>query len=567
MAVINIDDPTEVQGVLSGSAKKGLLAPAEPVVPPPKPEKKPEEPTDPNLNVLDLIGRAGQGGVAAAQANKPFDAALMQMNPPQLERPPKPKPENESVANAWGAAAMAFAMLMGRKSQTPVIASLNAAAGALQGLQEGKTERAREAWDRWKVENDNALKTGEFQLKSYHELIDKYVTGRGVNELRGKAVDAETKAKLDALSRTFENPAMLQAAASGDLGRVAEVYQEQLRVQQGLKDQSAELRKGGEAVGLWHRKRDAFKEQNGREPSKMEDLNLYTESIAEAGAKMGGKTAQGLTSPDQVERVAQLLARYDMAPPAGRTLSLPGWADAMIRAKEINPDYKPQIFGEIAKAMNDMENGMSSRALRSFGAAAQHLLFFQELANKLPNDSDVQTANAITAAVAKQFGEKNVTSFETARTLVGPEIAKAIVGGPTASKDREDIKRAFSTSMTREQLNDAIGVSKRLIGGQIDAAEEQHPILKDNAPQIHDRFFNKPWRQYFQPEKAAANAYTSTAKAPTTGEGSSPETPKHLPDMAAALSVPNGTWVADPSGEAIEMTDERRAQIKEHLGQ
>jgi hypothetical protein len=121
--------------------------------------------------------------------------------------------------------------------------------------------------------------------------------------------------------------------------------------------------------------------------------------------------------------------------------------------------------------------------------------------------------------------------------------------------------------MTKEQLISSTHRVKQFIGGQVDALEEKHQTLAKDLPAKHAAYFEKPWRNYIQPERQKQNALSSTAKAPTAGEGSSRETPKPVSDMAEALGFPNGTWLANPAGEAVQMTDELREAIKSHLGQ
>ena len=93
--------------------------------------------------------------------------------------------------------------------------------------------------------------------------------------------------------------------------------------------------------------------------------------------------------------------------------------------------------------------------------------FFKGLVDKLSDGADVKTLNSIAALWGKQTGNPNVTSYETALSLVGDEIVKAATGAGVAGAlgDREEIKKNFDPSLSKDQLRANINAVQVLVGG------------------------------------------------------------------------------------------------------
>jgi hypothetical protein len=545
------------------AAGTGPLTPAAPVVPPPETKKEPEKPTDPNLDVTKLIPQVGRGGVEAARANKPFDAAIMQMNPPQLERPPKPKPENESIANAWGAAAMAFGVLMGRKSQTPVTAALNAAAGALTGLQEGKYERANEAMQRWKVENDNALKMGEYNLRTYHELIDKYMQGRDINVMRGKAIDAETKGKFDAINAaTGGDPAMEHAFTQG-WGAVMDTVAHKEQAQERLKHVSKDAVAWGMMTQELAETEKQYRDQGLGPVPASEKNKIFRKWYAPGGAAARGKA---LTTPEDIENTAKLMAQGVL--PVPQTPMGPGWAEALERMHEINPAMDYYVSRQIQADLKDIGTGRAANQLQSFEAVSKHLQVLEDVVNRMPGDLDIGKADAIVRAwAASGRGDPLVTSFRMLQRQVSTELTKAIVGGTTAAKDRDETAKTFGEDLNKAQLKGNIDTAKKLVHGQVDAISERNLMLKQFKPEVYKKYFEKEWMPYIAPERWAMDASGRMVEKQVPPR-SSQEQPLEVSNMADVLTLPadGRSWIKDEqTGQAVQVTQTVKDAIARHL--
>lgn len=91
---------------------------------------------------------------------------------PVLQKPPKPE-TNPDPFMAWGQPAMLLATLGSLFTRQPLTNALNAAAGVMKATNEKDAALAKQKYDEWKVETDNAIKLSEFQEKVYDAAIKK----------------------------------------------------------------------------------------------------------------------------------------------------------------------------------------------------------------------------------------------------------------------------------------------------------------------------------------------------------------------------------------------------------
>jgi hypothetical protein len=168
---------------------------------------------------------------------------------------------------------------------------------------------------------------------------------------------------------------------------------------------------------------------------------------------------------------AQALAAYQMPAPGQLQIARePGWDGpdgALEEAKKLNPDFNPAKFAAVQAARKKLTSGKDSDAIASYVRLDQHLDFFKGLVDKLSDGADIKTLNSLAAAWGKQTGNPNVTSYETALSLVGDEIVKAATGAGVAGAlgDREEIKKNFDPSLTKDQLRANINAVQVLVGG------------------------------------------------------------------------------------------------------
>lgn len=161
--------------------------------------------------------------------------------------------------------------------------------------------------------------------------------------------------------------------------------------------------------------------------------------------------------------LAQQILDYEAPPPVG-----PSTGTKIAIQNEVN-----RLAAEQGKTFNagnfaiasKFNNSMSGKALKSINVAVDHLDTLQEAANELKN-GPTPAFNKIANLYATNTGETAPGNFDALKSIVGSEVAKAVVGGASALGDREEIRKEINNSKTPEQLAGVIGRFQALMAGQ-----------------------------------------------------------------------------------------------------
>ncbi len=125
------------------------------------------------------------------------------------------------------------------------------------------------------------------------------------------------------------------------------------------------------------------------------------------------------------------------------------------------------------KAVKDFGTGKQGDAVRSFNTAIDHLDTMSKLATALEN-RDTRMFNTVGNAFAAATGQPAPTDFDTAKAIVGGEVAKALTGSNMALKDREEIRDSISRANSPEQLAGSFRRMQELMGGQLNSLNLQY---------------------------------------------------------------------------------------------
>ena len=224
-----------------------------------------------------------------------------------------------------------------------------------------------------------------------------------------------------------------------------------------------------------------------------------------AGALQG--LVDGIGSYSMPESVA--MARV---PPAMKSF-------IQAQVKQQYPDYDPGTYAERQASNRAFSaNGKMGQAVKSFNVGLAHLDTLSDLATKL-NNGQVPVLNAAGNYIAKQSGGTAQTNFEAAKNIVTDEVVKAIVGGGGGVGDREKAADTIKAAQTPQQLQQAIGTVKTLMGGQLVGLEQSYRA-GTGKKDFRDR--------YLSPE--AQKAFDALQQTGTSSSGSVP------PDIAAILA-------------------------------
>jgi len=193
--------------------------------------------------------------------------------------------------------------------------------------------------------------------------------------------------------------------------------------------------------------------------------------IANANLGLHRETVEG--NPQDIETTAQAIANYQTAPLNGFSMRSPQGQRVMARVMEINPQYSAQNYASSQKAVNDFSTGKNGNTVRSISVAMDHLGTLSNLADALGN-GDVKMINQLSQAVAAQTGHSAPNNFDTAKTIVGDEIVKAIVGAGGGVSDRQEAQSVLDKANSPQQLQGVIQTYQKLLGGQLGGLQRQY---------------------------------------------------------------------------------------------
>ena len=541
---------------------KPLGDPAKPAAPASTPEAKPEQKAAPQAPVDPAAG-VGKGMAAADKKIDALEAQAMQLKPPQINLPPKPEPKHTSPLEMFGSYAMMFAALGGLLSRNHLTTSLNAMSAAINGYKQKDKDATDEAMKQWEAESKNALNLINFQNRAYEQALGNIRHSEDLELRRGTEAERVAKSKMDALQAAFSDPAMAEASKSG-LHAMVDLQKKREDMANRLAEEKIKVSRG--YAGM-----QAAEEYNASDEyaaaTPMERLEKLA-SIEHEFGTLSGRSASAGKQPmteQQKDFYADQIGSYNMAPPGQFLMRNPDWTEVMERAQKKHPDYISADFATSQKVKQDIETGADGRVLRSLTAVRQHLDYLGALAESLPNTSNMQQLNAMAASLSKQLGHREVTSFDAAKAIVGPEIIKAIVGsGAGGQAEREHAMELFSAASTPEQLKGAIQAVKVLLGGQaISIVDTQ---FKGTPKPILDRFldtkaideYRRDLQESKKSKKDAPKGDVAKAEGPKPVEISHPQ---------EALQVANGSSIKLPNGAVVPMSDEIREKLKKMMGQ
>jgi hypothetical protein len=198
---------------------------------------------------------------------------------------------------------------------------------------------------------------------------------------------------------------------------------------------------------------------------------------------------------------------------------------ALAKAAAAGLDEKQIVTAQrTAPGMLRFVLGADGRSTVALGTAVRHLDTVQELA-KAWAANDVQALNRVRAMISRQFGDSAATNLDVAGSIVGPEIIKAIgVAGAGTAEERETAARAFSTARSPKQLMDAVTVTQKLLGGQLEGKKRQASNAGVSEDQFKSLIGERPYEilqgvDHPKKEGAAATSAVPPGSIPGTKAG------------------------------------------------
>jgi hypothetical protein len=171
-----------------------------------------------------------------------------------------------------------------------------------------------------------------------------------------------------------------------------------------------------------------------------------------------------------------------------------GWRGAtrerwMRMAAQYDPDYSPTNGIEARKFETVyMISGSGGQNFAAYSTAANHLFAYYKALDALDNgnqDSLNYVKNWISQHVA---GAPEVTNAETARTILAPEVAKAVRGAGALNKEETDAARQIESLVySREQTQGSMETLADMLMGRSDSLQalaRYHHVKEDRVKQL-----------------------------------------------------------------------------------
>ena len=546
--------------------KAPKVKPAEPA-----PEAKPEAPAA--KPGPDLFSGIGKGAAAAQQHIAALEAEKMKLNPPQIGLPPKPEPKRTSPVEQWGSFAMMFAALGGMMSRNHMTTALNAASSVMNAFKENDTKKAEDAFKQWESSNKTAIQLYEFQQRAYEQALGRIDKAENLALKQGGENDKAAAAKINALLHAFGDAPGIAAYQHGGLPEFEAYKKKQADALEKLKEHSEEVGKNGTEVLA---RKKLMETPEYKKASPMEQRDMLLENYHKFYDRpLVSKEKVAASEPDPV--LVNKLKKFELDPPSALKMKYDPELAAAYKEARKDPTYDENLAKTIATARIELEKGTAGKTLTALGTAYDHLDYLKTLSHALPNGSNIQQANAWAASVAAQFGHPEVTTFETARAIVVPEIIKALVNGQGGVEERKEMQEKFATKFTAGQLDQAFESARSLLGAKAEQLiNGQLRAFVNAAPEVAAKHINpKVLAAYKESrekeELRAKGAEVAHGRAPKP-EGAAPKPeggakPVEITDEASArrvLDMPDDAQVTvnGKTGPVSAI----RGQLKKKLG-
>lgn len=233
------DDPTKTFGAL----RPKTTSTGDPRDTPPEASAK-DTAGDENKAIENIKGRMNAEG----QRNRNRELGIFddagRMKPPEMApTPPPPVKKDTPIQEQWGSMAMLFAVLGSGLTRNRATTALNAAAGVMNAYHQKDQEQFDNAFARWRAANENALKSENYQLKTYNEIL----SGKRLEAMiAGKVSDQEQKeasSQLRAVATAFHDDLLAQRIDNQDWEGVAKIIDAREKAATQMEEKSAKLEK------------------------------------------------------------------------------------------------------------------------------------------------------------------------------------------------------------------------------------------------------------------------------------------------------------------------------------
>lgn len=383
-----------------------------------------------------------------------FGLSPNDLNAAKPTKPPEYKADNP--LQDFGSIASLIGIFGGMRSRKPLVSSLNAAAGAMTAMKQSNLQDYDEKVKEWQNNVNFISKQMEWREKAY-DIADK----KFGNDLAAKS------AAYQMISAASGDEMKAAQLAQGDWQGLAQSRKDSLKVMAQLEDTRSRLSESAQS----HRDMMELRIDGAWQPPmeiKLKDGTTTQASqnkITRQWEYVGGKEI----NPTDIASEQRMAGTPRSAP----AMFLQKYMQEHPKATAEDIASASAHYGAQVKAVSAFATGKQGDVLRSFETATQHLDTLDRLADALQN-GDYRLFNSAAQAWARQTGNPAPTNFETARTIVGNEVVKSIVGAAGTGEDRDKAQAAFDAANSPQALHGAAQVIRDLMGGQMVGISDQY---------------------------------------------------------------------------------------------
>lgn len=399
------------------------------------------------------------------------------MTPPKLETIPQPTPQQTDPVKSWGSAAMLFAGLGSLFTRRPLTSALNASAQVFKAVQQKDQEATNQAYDSWKIANENALKMADFQQKQYKEALDNA-------DKDENAALAKLRAKMVA----FQDTTGVQALDVHGLQGVQQHMIELRRLQDQMENAAPGVKLKKEQADIYFDLTNAHKElvaaQASKDPArikaatdKVNDAMARAKDLSTATGK-GGAGAAGGDFPPEASALMAALAEQGVSLPTGlrsKAQQVELYKGLLERNPGKTPDEIAQLIktGQIEFGAQKKETQTAAGIAGKVEVASNELKRFVPLVRQASADlsrSNFTSLNQLVQTADSQISDPKLKKLKG--YIVGTLNAYDVLAA-RGGTDKE--KRAEN----REQLLAAEG--DRAINAALDVIMQESDIAHESS--------------------------------------------------------------------------------------
>ncbi len=496
--------------------------------PPPKPDKG---------NVIPFPGRdTGSGGAEAAMAAiGRLEHERQNTPPPKLERPQKPQTSVDDI-QLWGSLAIVFAGLASLRTRQPLTTAMNAAASALNGMQQASGERVDQAYKQWEMDTKFAFENFNYEQQVYQDLMSNIDRREGSVEREWNILDKQNEMKFRALAETLRDPIAVQAYEHGGINELVGVFKQREALAEKLKEATIANNKNY-AVNKSLEILQSTPEFKNASPQ--EQMQMIADTVNKINPNK-----ELMTPEQQIAAAKRIIALQEPYPSRGGPYTQADREKIVSIVGQLG-GVDATDFPTKQKLKQDLTTGPGSQRIQAMNTLEGHLSTLGELGEKLPK-MDFQAAQGIFTTIARQW-DPSVTNFDEAKIAVADEFNKVLIAaGAGTGEDRARWIGVFSEAKTPEQLRDAIKTARELVLSRV-KSEIQRATNPKYGIKIEDIF--TPEQIEFWGGKDALTG----RKGQATGESSSKADPSNgtaisLTSREQYNQAPPGTWFKDADG-------------------